>query len=260
MTDLVIRPLESGEEDLFLSLSDPALVGVASVGRDYRSYVESGEYRPEWTWVALRDGRTVARAAWWGGPQDTEPRTLDWFDFDDSAAGEALLRTSPLRAEFCLILPPRWRADPEVRAAAERRIETATRAGMTPLVERLRYLWTPADGLPERTDRLEYRPEPDDDVVLDVLRQMVRGSLDAHSRRTVAAKGLEAAAKDELDFLNWMPSPREWWRLVGRHHRARPQLRQPGDRRGRRGAGPARPGIWLRPARRGHPSAGGAGS
>jgi hypothetical protein len=44
--------------------------------------------------------------------------------------------------------------------------------------------------------RLEFRPEPDDDAILDVFRQINIGSLDAHVRRTVAASGLEASAQE----------------------------------------------------------------
>jgi RimJ/RimL family protein N-acetyltransferase len=85
---------------------------------------------------------------------------------------------------------------------------------MTPFVERLRYRWTPEDGLPPRPGRLEFRPEPDDERILDVLRRIVVGSLDAHEKRTRDEDGVDAAARDELAFLNWMPSPREWWRLA----------------------------------------------
>ncbi|MGH3737853.1 MAG: GNAT family N-acetyltransferase [Micromonosporaceae bacterium] len=214
MTDLVIRPLEPGESALFLSLPDPGLVGVASIGRDYREFLDKKEYRPEWSWVALRDGEVVARAAWWAGPDDTEPHTLDWFDFTDPSAGEALLRAVPWRTEICLILPAGWRDNPEVRVAAQARIDVATSAGMKPLVERLRYLWKPEDGLPQRTERLVYRLEPDDTVIFDVLRRVHSDTLDAHALRATAEKDLDAAAQEDLDFLHWMPSPREWWRLA----------------------------------------------
>jgi RimJ/RimL family protein N-acetyltransferase len=214
VTDLVIRALQPGEADVFLSASDPGLVGVASIGRDYREYVAQRQYRPEWTWVALRDGEVVARAAWWAGPDDTEPNTLDWFDLADPEVGAQLLRAVPWRTEYCLILPPGWKNRPLVREAAELRIDAAQRAGMEPLVERLRYRWTPANGLPERTGRLVYRPEPDDNVILDVVRRVHRVTLDAHALRAIAERDLDAAARDELEFFHWMPSPREWWRLA----------------------------------------------
>lgn len=210
---LELRPLVAGEEDLFLSLQDPALVGTQSVGRDYREFVELRQYRPEWTWVALRDGVVVARAAWWGGPDDQKPLALDWLDFapgeDDAAV--AMLRKAAVDVGYCLLLPPGWRDKPAVKAAGEARIDVAQRAGITPVVERLHYRWTQADGLPPRPGRLVFREEPDDDKILAALTLIAHGSLDAHERRAASP---EAAAKHEMDFLHWMPSPREWWRLA----------------------------------------------
>jgi ribosomal protein S18 acetylase RimI-like enzyme len=216
MTDLVVRPLVAGEEELFLSLVEPALVGIQSTGRDYRELTKLGQYRPEWTWVALRGERVVARAAWWAGPDDDKPIALDWLDFDDgeSAAAVEILATAGFDAEYCLVLPPHWRDDPAARKAGEGRVEVARRAGMRLFVERLRYTWTPADGLPDRPGRLRFEPEPDDDRVFDVLRRIAHGSLDAHERRAMAEGGADAAAREEMEFLNWLPSPRSWLRFA----------------------------------------------
>jgi RimJ/RimL family protein N-acetyltransferase len=212
--NLIIRALAPGEADLFESLPDPGLVGFAAFGDTYTEMAAKGEYRPEWSWVALRDDVVVARAAWWGSPDDDAPKALDWFDFTDERAAVRLLREAPLRAEYSLKLPPGWREKPDVRVAAETRLAAASAAGLEFLVERYRYLWTPQCGLPDRPGRLEFRPEPDDEVILAVFRQINTGSLDAHVRRTIAASGLEASAQEQLDFLRWMPSPREWWRLA----------------------------------------------
>jgi RimJ/RimL family protein N-acetyltransferase len=216
MTELVVRPLVAGEEELFLSLVEPALVGIQSTGRDYRELAARHEYRPEWTWLALRGDRVVARAAWWGGPDDDAPKALDWLDFDtgESDAAVEILGAARIDAEYCLVLPPRWRESSTTRAAGEARIEVAERAGMRRFVERLRYTWTPADGLPDRPRRLRFEPEPDDERILDVLRRIAHGSLDAHEQRAMERGGPEAAARDELEFLHWMPSPRSWWRLA----------------------------------------------
>lgn len=250
MTDLVVRPLTAGEEDLFLSLSDPALVGLQSVGRDYRELAQLGQYRPEWTWIALRDNQVVARAAWWAGPDDDKPIALDWLDFADESADAAveLLKAAAIDAEYCLLLPPHWRTEPAVRAAGEARIAVAERAGMRQFVERLRYEWTPANGLPERPGRLRFRPEPDDTVMLTVLRQLVEGSLDAHMRRKTDSDGLDAAAADELEFLNWMPSPRAWWRLAYTVDGELVGLTVPG----RNYANPVIGVVGVVPAQRGH--------
>ncbi|MFD8942103.1 GNAT family N-acetyltransferase [Streptomyces californicus] len=217
MTDLVIRALTTSDAHLFHALQDASLVGRGAFGHRYAPVAEGGEYRPDWAWVALRDGTVVARAAWWAAPDDTAPVALDWFDFADGEeeAGAELLRRSPLRAEFSLLVPPGWREMPEVRAAAEARIDAARAAGMEVLVERYRYEWTPDCPLPERPGRLTFRPEPDDAVILDVLRRCHSVTLDAHARRAIAGPGgLDAAAQAELDIFHWFPSPREWWQLA----------------------------------------------
>ncbi|MFH8515390.1 GNAT family N-acetyltransferase [Streptomyces gelaticus] len=217
MTGLVIRALAESDAHLFHTLQGRDLVGRAAFGHRYATVHNGGDYRPEWTWIALRDGVVVARAAWWAGPRDTEPMLLNWFDFADGeeAAGAELLRRAPLYAEYELILPADWRERPDVRAAAEGRIDAARSAGMKPLVERYRYEWTPEFGLPERPGRLEFRPEPDDEVILDVLRRVHSVTLDAHARRAAEGPGgLEQAAREELDFFRWCPSPRAWWQLA----------------------------------------------
>ena len=215
MTELLIRPLVAGEVHRFESLSDPGLVGFAAFGDTYSDMAAKGKYRPQWTWIAIRDdGTVVARAAWWAGPGDAKPLNLDWFDFTDFDAAVELLRTAPLRSEYQIKLPPDWRDRPDVSQAATARINAATAAGMRQLVERYHYHWTPDCGLPPRPGRLVFRPEPDDAVILDVFRRINQGSLDAHVRRTVAEQGLEASAQEELDILRWMPGPRGWWRLA----------------------------------------------
>ncbi|WP_329041485.1 GNAT family N-acetyltransferase [Streptomyces sp. NBC_00178] len=217
MTGPVIRALTRSDAHLFDSFHDPALVGRSAFGHRYATVADGGEYRPEWIRVALRDGVVVARAAWWGGPQDTEPVLLNCFDFaeGEEAAATELLRRAPWSVEYELIVPPGWRDLPRVRAAASARIAAAEAAGMKPLVERYRYEWTPADGLPERPGRLVFREEPDDAVILDVLRRVHSVTLDAHALRTIAGPGgLEQAAREELDFFNWCPSPRSWWQLA----------------------------------------------
>ncbi|WP_370969081.1 GNAT family N-acetyltransferase [Amycolatopsis sp. cg9] len=214
MTELVVRPLEAGEEALFTSLPDRGLVGRTLLGNDFTEMAKQGEYRPEWTWVALRDDVVVARAAWWARPVDDEPIALDWFDFTDFDAGVELLKTAPLRTEYALTTPPAWQDDPDVAHEVTTRVEAAERAGYRKLVERYRFRWTPENGLPERPGRLVFRPEPDDDVILEVFKRVHVGSLDAHVRKTVEEHGLDAAAREDLDIMKWMPAPRDWWRLA----------------------------------------------
>jgi len=220
MTDLVFRPLAPGETGLFTSMPDPdcetALTGVAWLGRDFAATMEAGHYRPQWTWVAVgRDGTVKARAAWYGGPDDDEPFAMDWFDpGDDPATGVSLLKASPLRKDYPLILPPDWRDDPATRQAATKRIEAARAAGMHEFVERLHLTWTPERGLPERRGRLTFRPPEGAEPVRDVLQSILEGTLDAYSRRDVENHGAAKAAQEALDVLLWLPGSNTGWRLA----------------------------------------------
>ncbi|MFM9372548.1 GNAT family N-acetyltransferase [Streptomyces sp. Da 82-17] len=207
MTDLVIRALTEKDAHLFNSLADPGLVGRAVTGVEYRTRAAGGDYRPEWTYVALREGKVVARAAWWGSPQDTTPLLLNWLDFADGEhdAAVALLREAPFDVDYELILPPDWRERPEAAAAAQARISAAEAAGKRPLVERLRYLWTTDRGLPARPGRLVFREEHDDAVLLDVLRRIHSDTLDAHAQRAKELGGVDQAAREELEYIHWCP-------------------------------------------------------
>lgn len=216
MSDLVIRPLTAGESALFNSLGVAGLVGRPLLGHSFATVDEGGEYRPEWSWIALRAGKVVARAAWWSKPGDPKPVALDWFDFADgeAGAGTELLRTAPLYAEYDLVLPFGWREQPQVRAAAQARTEAVEAAGLRLLVERYRYLWTDRCPLPDRTGRLEYRPEPDDAVFRAVMARIMAGTLDAHDRRMIEEQGLEAALDETIGIFDWFPSPTDWRRIA----------------------------------------------
>ena len=207
MTDLVIRALDESDAHLFDALPDP--LGARESHRLTR-------HRPDWKRVALRDGRVVARGAWWGGPDDTAPLNINWFDVaeGEEEAGAALLRTAPWQVELEMNLPPAWRADPTLRAAAESCFTAARKGGQELLVERFLYRWTPECGLPERPGRLDFRPEPDDAVFFDLLRRIHSATLDAHSLKAIGEGGLDRAAQEELDFFHWCPSPREWWQIA----------------------------------------------
>ncbi|WP_033283031.1 GNAT family N-acetyltransferase [Streptomyces sp. NRRL F-525] len=207
MTDLVIRALDESDAHLFDTLPDP--LGVRAAHR-------LTTWRPDWQRVALRDGTVVARAAWWGGPNDTEPLAVDCFDLieGEEEAGAELLRGAPWRVDVELNLPAGWRDSPELRAAAEARFTALRAAGYDLLVERFIYRWTPECGLPERPGRLVFAPEPDDAVFFDALRRIHSVTLDAHAQRAIREGGVEKAAQEEIDFFRWCPSPREWWQVA----------------------------------------------
>jgi hypothetical protein len=99
-------------------------------------------------------------------------------------------------------------------AALGWRREAAARSGLTDDLERLRYEWTPDTGLPDTSGRLTFLPEPDDEVFLSALRRIADGSLDATTRKNIAAFGAERQAREDMDLYRGMPGEREWWRLA----------------------------------------------
>jgi hypothetical protein len=101
-----------------------------------------------------------------------------------------------------------------VRRAATARVQAAEGAGPRILVERYRYHWVPDCGMPERSERLLFEAEPDDARFFDVFCRINVGSLDARVRATITENGLDASAHQELDYLRWLPSPRDWWLLA----------------------------------------------
>ncbi|WP_412075715.1 GNAT family N-acetyltransferase [Streptomyces xanthophaeus] len=207
MTDPVIRALSASDAHLFDALPDP--LGAREGHR-------RTQFRPDWKRVALRDGEVVARGAWWGGPDDSEPVNINWFDVaeGEEEAGAELLRSAPWQVELEINLPGGWREKSDLRAGAEARFAAARAAGYELLVERFLYRWTPERGLPERPGRLRFGAEPDDTVFFDALRRIHSVTLDAHALRAVEEGGLDQAAQEELDFFHWCPSPREWWQVA----------------------------------------------
>ncbi|MFH8475112.1 GNAT family N-acetyltransferase [Streptomyces sp. NPDC018000] len=207
MTDPVIRALSASDAHLFDALPDP--LGAREGHR-------RTQFRPDWKRIVLRDGEAVARGAWWGGPDDSEPVNINWFDVaeGEEEAGAELLRSAPWQVELEINLPGGWRDKPDLRAGAETRFAAARAAGYELLVERFLYRWTPERGLPERPGRLRFSAEPDDTVFFDALRRIHSATLDAHALRAIEEGGLDQAAQEELDFFHWCPSPREWWQIA----------------------------------------------
>jgi RimJ/RimL family protein N-acetyltransferase len=230
---LTVRTITEQELELFFALPldyDDGALRAPTTLDSFTTEWRRGSRRPGWTWLALRHGRPVARAAWWAPSESAHPAILDIFDLgaepDRLAVGEALLRACWREAsgdgaapdlEYELFLPPGWRGDPAAREPAERRLEVARRAGLAVLVERLRYQWFPAAGLPPRGDRLRLRPlaEVGEGAFLDALARTYSGSLDAHTRQELD-RGVppEQIARDDLALLRQLPGPSEWWRLA----------------------------------------------
>ena len=213
------------EPDLDRVLSFPATEPVWWLRADrYRAELATGQYRPEWTWVAEEDGQLLARAIWWGQAGSTRPLALDCLLVADSVTDRAGLAAGLLTAAHDALgarpsynimeLPGGWRGDPSVAAAVGWRQDAAYRAELTVATERLQFEWAPAAGVPEPDGRLVFSPEPDDAVFLDAFLRVAEGSLDAHTRQSMAAVGPEAAARESMQFYLDRPGKRDWWRLA----------------------------------------------
>lgn len=164
---------------------------------------------------------------WWGRHDSEHPVALDCLHVSRSVPDRAALATEVLAAGLAalvgarttvpppyeLTVPADWRERADAAAAVAWRREAARRVGMTEQVERLRVEWRTGGPVPAAPTRLAFRPEPDDDVVLDALRQVAVGSLDVATVRGLAALGADAQARDDLEFYRSCPGERGWWRL-----------------------------------------------
>lgn len=218
--DLTFRPISGPEEvDLFNRLD---YVFNHEVAAD----LASGARRAAWTWVALdAEGRLLARVAWWCRPGETTPLLLDIFDYlpGRQAVGAALVRTALAAVvpaggtppRYSRFLPADWRADPVVRTAVEGRLGVLEELGATLFVERLRLQWTPGAPVPAPTGRLAFRPVDGEAELVDLLTELLTGTLDVHSLddlgRMTARQSAQAQYDDE--FAGYR-SPRDWWRVA----------------------------------------------
>jgi hypothetical protein len=96
MSALVVRPIGPDELDLFTSFADTSPLGLKPPLAMYLGGLHQW-YRPEWSWVALRDGRVVARVAFSGPPDAELPVAMGSLEIgtrpDRLETGVALVRT-----------------------------------------------------------------------------------------------------------------------------------------------------------------------
>ncbi|MCG5444117.1 GNAT family N-acetyltransferase [Micromonospora sp. NIE79] len=215
------RPTAPADVDRVTSWIVTEPVGWIPADR-YLSDLAEGMYRPEWTWIAERDGQVVGRALWWGPKGSPHPVALDCLDVDPAVddraavAGEligAALAGFPASVQYAIKVTGGWRDDPATSAAVEWRRAAAHAAGLTREVERLQFEWAPADGVPSVAGRLRFAEASDEDF-LAAFRRIAEGSLDAQTRANLTAKGVDATAREEMDFYLRAPGKREWWRIA----------------------------------------------
>jgi GNAT superfamily N-acetyltransferase len=216
-----MRPL-AGPEELDLFCRVPYLLN-AELGED----LASGRRRPEWMWVALRGDQLVARLAWWGRKDGNAPQVLDVFDVGDAPErvemGARLLRVATEQVipngagqpEYSRFVSPGWRDDVVAREAVEDRMTALAQTGAHLLVERLRLEWRPPTPVGSSRVRLSFRPANDGDELVDLMTQVLDGTLDAHSLDQLTRVSAKQAVGEhyENEFLKYK-SPRDWWRIA----------------------------------------------
>ncbi|MFU8871919.1 acetyltransferase [Micromonospora sp. SL4-19] len=211
MTTLVIRPLVAGEENLFESMPDP-LPQLRKIG--YADGLASGGYRPENTWVALRAGRVVGRAAWVLPPGAVGAPWLELFDLDaEPEVGAALLRAAHEALGgpkvYYAAMPAHWRRRPEVLAVMEAPMAAARLAGLVERGERVRCSWT-GTPLPTASGRYTFRPATDAAEINAFVARVAEPEVLTGMEVARAVGGVDLAT----DPLAWLTGPAGDWRIA----------------------------------------------
>ncbi|MEV6305722.1 acetyltransferase [Actinoplanes sp. NPDC051861] len=208
MTDLIVRPLTAGEEQLFDSMPDP-LPELRQVS--YADGLAGGGYRPEHTWVALRDGRVVARAAWLLPPGAVGEPWLERFEVAaEPEVGATLLRAAHEALGgpkiYYAAAPAYWRRRTEVREALSAPMTAARLAGLTETGERLRLTWTRTP-LPAASGRYTFRAAESDQEVEELVARMTDPAVLTGVEMARTAAGVDLAR----DPLKWVSGT---WRVA----------------------------------------------
>lgn len=198
----------------------------------YRDGLARGQYRPEWTWLAVEGHRVVGRAIWTAEPGQEFPQLLECLTVDPRVAhrvtvGQQLVAAghAGFRDAGAAMIPgyeqhlaPDARADPATAAALAWRELAVRRAGLTDRVERHTLQWTTGTPPATPSEDLCVEAEPDDDVILDGLQWIAVGSLDVATRRALAELDPEKQARADLDFFYQGAGSRGWWRVAWTWH------------------------------------------
>ncbi|MEU4471976.1 acetyltransferase [Micromonospora sp. NPDC023888] len=211
MTDLVIRPLVAGEENLFDSMPDP-LPQLRQVG--YADGIAGGGYRPETTWVALRAGRVVGRAAWLLPPGAVGAPWLERFDLDaEPEVGAELLRAAHEAlggpGRYYAALPAHWRRRAEVLAVVRAPMAAARLAGLVEQGERLRCSWA-GTPLPASSGRYDFRQPADTAEISALVARIAEPDVLTGVEIARAVAGVDLAT----DPLAWLGDTAEEWRIA----------------------------------------------
>lgn len=182
--------------------------------------------RPEWVWVAERDGHVVAKVAAWGGPDAALPWIVDLIDPGDEPdrvdvvaqvlrhVAAALRGPANAPVEINLHTPVGWKDAPP--ATLPDVLSAAESAGFRLLVTRRRFTWHAGTPLPPPSDRLRLEPIPavDDPLAVDTYRRTFEGSLDGHTANSLTTTDASALAVKELAEMADYAGPVDGWRLA----------------------------------------------
>ncbi|MER6512929.1 GNAT family N-acetyltransferase [Nonomuraea sp. NPDC001636] len=219
---MLFRPTVEAELDRLLGCVVDASISWAHPER-LLSFLESGNYRHAWIWVAEESGEIMARAVWWGSPDAGKPLALDCLYVHPSVDDPVGLAADLLahahaayddKPAYHVFVSNGWRDDPKTAAAIAWRRTAAGRAGLTEELERLRYEWTPDVEVPKPSGRLEFRGEDDDEVFVEAFRRVAVGTLDHHTRQALLTMDPVAQAREDVAGYRSMPGDRSWWRLA----------------------------------------------
>jgi hypothetical protein len=183
----------------------------AQVG--YADGIASGGYRPERTWVALRAGRVVSRAAWVLPPGAVGAPWLERFDLDaEPEVGAALLRAAHEALggprSYYASMPAHWRRRPEVLAVMKAPMAAARLAGLVERGERLRCSWT-GTPLPVSSGRYTFRPAADAAEINALVARIGAPDVLTGVETARAVGGVDLAT----DPLAWLNGPAGDWRI-----------------------------------------------
>ncbi len=210
MSSYTYRPLVAGEESLFDSFPDP-LPSVPKIG--YADGLATGGYDPSRTWIALRDGRVVARAAWVLPPGSVGDAWLERFELIDSPAVGAALLSAAHDAlggpkPYHAALPADWRTSSSVQAAVSDALEAAEMADLKRTVERFRLKWT--DGEPALAEAVTIRAATGPDEVTALVARVTSPDVLTGSETARAVTGIDLAT----DPLPWLTGEAAAWHVA----------------------------------------------
>jgi len=182
----------------------------------------NGCTRPEWCFVAEKDGELVGNMVLWTAPGKDVPTDFVLFDapWDDPELGLRILRHGFAAAKelgatelsHMLDMPaqaPQFQDEPEARQALYRE------AGLSLARDGNRFQWLAGSEVPAQDPRLTWRSlaEIGREPFVDLLEKLLADTGDALLQADVEKLGLRGAAELVLDDMSSMRHEPEWFEL-----------------------------------------------